>query len=71
MVTIKSIDSSSLLIFKIVYKKESEIGFITSIENAPFNGSITATTLCNIPPSSLFNEIAKDWRGWKGCKKLE
>lgn len=42
--------------------------FSAQIESTHFSGSVVASTYHCGPPSLLFNEIAREWRGWEGEK---
>lgn len=68
MIKIKSCDNQVELIFEIVSISEYETDFKATILNAPFNGSIEASTYHSGPPSILFDEMPKGWKGWEGEK---
>jgi hypothetical protein len=68
IIEFKSSENGSLLSFQKTNQWNDEIEFEVSVRTHHFSGKSTATTFINGSPSSLFNEMAKDWRGWHGTK---
>jgi hypothetical protein len=64
-VTIKSVSDETRLTFS-DFKGES---FTATLESRLFSGRVVASTYLAGLPSLLFNEIAREWRGWEGKKQ--
>jgi hypothetical protein len=45
--------------------------FIVTLYNAPVNGSINLSDLGPNRWAEYFEDLSKDWKGWKGEKKIE
>ena len=67
-VSIKSCNDGTELIFKVLRSSGESIDFIAEVSGSPFIGSVETSTYVSGPPSLLFSDIAKNWRGWKGEK---
>ena len=64
-VTIKSsVDSTHL-----TFAEASGESFTATLESANFTGRVIVSTYHSGPPSLLFEEMARDWRGWDSKKE--
>jgi uncharacterized protein DUF6228 len=64
-VTIKSVkDATRLTLSKAVGDR-----FETKLESIDFSGRVIASTYVVGSPSELFDEMARDWKGWQGTKE--
>ena len=68
-VEIKSCYDSTTLIFTLLGDDHGETAFSAEISNAPFNGRVESSTWHVGPPTLLFQEMARDWKGWSGKKE--
>lgn len=64
-VTIRSTSDATRLTFSDAVGES----FTAFIENAHFSGRVVVSTYISGPPSLLFEEMAREWRGWKGEKE--
>lgn len=64
LVTIKSANDDTRLTFSYV----SGESFTAVLESAHLSGRVIASTYHIGPPSLLFEEMALNWKGWKGEK---
>ena len=63
-VAIKSSRDTTRLIFTDV----TDDSFEALLEGLNFSGRTTVSLYMAGPPSGLFDEMARDWKGWKGTK---
>ncbi len=63
-VTIKSANDATRLTFG----NAAAGSFTTTLESARFSGRVEVSTYISGSPSRLFEEIAREWRGWDGEK---
>ena len=63
--TIKSADDATRLIF---FDASGE-SFTAALESAQFSGRVLVSTYHSGPPSLLFENMARQWRGWEGEKQ--
>jgi len=68
-VEIKSCYDSTTLTLTVLGDEFGETGFSAEISGAPFNGAVRSSTWHNGPPTLLFQELAQDWKGWRGEKE--
>ena len=50
-------------------RDSEQTAFSAEISNAPFIGQIDSSTYFCGPPTILFQEMARDWKGWPGTKE--
>ena len=62
--TVRSSRDTTRLIFSDVTKES----FSAVLEGANFSGRASVSLYMSGPPSALFDEMARDWKGWKGTK---
>lgn len=68
----KSYRDGSTLVFRRTSSRENdEVEFDVVVQTPFFSGIASATTFMNGSPSSMFVEMAKEWRGWNGVKSWE
>lgn len=67
----KSNRDGSTLVFRRTSSHENEVEFDVAVQTPHFSGTASATTFINGSPSSLFVDMARDWRGWNGAKTWE
>jgi hypothetical protein len=63
-VTVKSSRDTTRLNFADITKET----FSANLEGANFSGRVSVSLYMAGPPSALFDEMARDWKGWKGTK---
>src|SRR6476620_9522100 len=68
-VEIKSCYDPTTLTLTLLGDDCGEIAFSAAISNAPFNGGVESSTWHVGPATLLFQEMARDWKGWGGKKE--
>ncbi|MEO8002398.1 MAG: DUF6228 family protein [Arenimonas sp.] len=68
-IDIKSCDDATTLTFTLLSSDSEQIAFSAQISGAPFVGQVDSSTYFCGPPTLLFQEMARDWRGWSGTKE--
>ena len=63
-VTIKSSKDATRLLFTNVTKDS----FSAVLENVNFSARTSVSMYLSGPPTTLFDEMARDWMGWEGTK---
>lgn len=63
-VSVKSSRDTTRLIFSDVTKES----FTALLEGAKFSSRTSVSMYMSGPPSTLFDEMARDWKGWRGTK---
>lgn len=66
---LKSPHEGSLLTFTIIRKFEDGIDFNVRVETPFFSGTAPSSKFMAAPLAEWFDEMASDWKGWKGEKK--
>lgn len=64
-ITIKSLSDGARLTFADL----EGVSFSATMESAHFSGHVVTSTRASGPPSLLFDEIAREWRGWEQKKQ--
>jgi len=64
-VTIKSVKDATRLTFS----EPAGESFMASLESVHFSGRVVVSTYHSGPPSLMFDDIARQWRGWDGKKE--
>jgi hypothetical protein len=64
-VTIKSARDATRLTFSDAVGES----FVASLESAHFQARVVVSIYVSGPPSLLFDEMAREWRGWEGKKE--
>jgi hypothetical protein len=64
-VTIKSAKDAT----RLTLTRTSGEEFTAALQSAHFSGRVVASTYFSGPPSLLFDDVAANWRGWKGEKE--
>jgi hypothetical protein len=70
-IELKSPNDGSLLSFTVIQESAYEIEFWVEVQNQNFNGRARTSTYHSGSPGLLFNEMAQNWRGWKGHKQWQ
>ena len=70
-VEIKSCCDPTTLTFTRLGDDHGELAFSAQISCAPFNGCVESSTWHVGPPTLLFQEMARDWKGWRGKKEWQ
>jgi len=65
----KSSHDGSLLTFRVTGRTAEEITFDVAVKTPWFSGSTESSTYLVTPLTSLFQEMADEWHGWKVGKK--
>ena len=63
-VSIQSVRDSARLTFSDVQGSS----FTASLVSSHFSGRVVVSTYCSGSPSPLFEEMAREWRGWENAK---
>ena len=63
-ISIQSVRDSTRLSFSDV----DGDSFTASLISSHFSGRVVVSTYCSGPPSLLFEELAREWRGWENAK---
>ncbi len=66
--TFKAAGDGSLLTFEVTTRNATEVGFNVHVRTPHFSGQAPSSTFMNGSPSSMFDEMATEWRGWNGQK---
>lgn len=66
---LKSPHEGSLLTFTITNKFEEGIDFNVRVDTPFFSGTAPSSTFMAAPLAAWFQDMADDWKGWKGEKK--
>lgn len=63
-VTIQSVRDSTRLTFS----DAADDSFTAALAGSHFSGQVTVSNCYGGPPSLLFDEMARDWKGWRNDK---
>lgn len=53
---------------RLIFTEVTGDSFSAVLEGSNFSGRTTVSLYMAGPPSALFDEMARDWKGWKGTK---
>ena len=68
---LKSPRDGSVLKFSVVSRSADEVEFEVSVRTPWFTGRAPASTYFNGSPGSMFDAMAREWRGWQGQKSWQ
>ncbi len=70
-IEILSTTKGDVLSFEVISRDVEETVFLATVSAGSFSGKIEATTFVSGPPTLFFDEMAANWKGWKGEKSWQ
>ncbi len=70
-IAVLSTTKGDVLSFEVISRDAGETVFLASVSAGFFSGKVEATTFVSGAPTLLFDEMAADWKGWKGEKSWQ